>query len=50
MIEALVKLMVQKKTSVQACCGYSVRMFWFQKGFQAKFLALIKPTIVSALR
>jgi hypothetical protein len=50
MIEALVKPTVQKKASVQACCGYSVHMFLFEKGFQGKALAPIKLTVVSALR
>jgi hypothetical protein len=47
--EAPVKPTVQKKASVQACCGYSVRIFWFQKGFQAKSSAPVKPTIVGAM-
>jgi hypothetical protein len=50
MTEASVKPMVQKKMLVQACCGYSVRMFWFQMGFQAKSSAPVKPTVVGALR
>jgi hypothetical protein len=50
MTEAPVKPTVQNKASMQACCGYSVRMFWFQKGFQAKSLAPVKSTIVDASR
>jgi hypothetical protein len=49
MIEAPVEPTVQKKALVQACCGYSVRMFWFQNGFQAKSSAPVKLTIIVAL-
>jgi hypothetical protein len=49
MTEALVKPMVQKKASVQEWCGYSVCMFLFQKGSQAKSSALVDPTGVCAM-
>jgi hypothetical protein len=49
MTEAPVKPTVQKKVSVQACCDYSVHMFWLQIGFQAKSSTPVKPTAVSAL-
>jgi hypothetical protein len=45
MIESPVKPTVQKKASVQACCGYSVCMFWFQKGSRAKSSALVESTV-----
>jgi hypothetical protein len=36
MTEVLVKPTVRKKVSVQACCGYLVRIFWPHKDSQAK--------------
>jgi hypothetical protein len=49
MIEAPVKPTVQNKPSVQACRGYSVRIFWCQKGFEIKSSAPVKPTVIGAL-
>jgi hypothetical protein len=49
MTQAPVKPTVQKKASMQACCGYSVRIFWFQKGFHVKSSAPVKPTVIGAI-
>jgi hypothetical protein len=50
MTEAPVKPTMQKKTSVQAYYGYSVRMIWFQKDFQAKSSPPVNPTVIGASR